>query len=249
MSKPIHILIPAAGIGKRFNADRPKQYMPFFDTSVLDHCIAQLRDILDQGQFIVGLSKEDTWWPQSEAAKDKKIQSVLGGPSRAESVNNMLLALGAVDDQDWVLVHDVVRPCINRQSLQPLLDALELSSDSSENSKSSASSESSASGLSLGKPLYEAMKRVSDDGRVLQSEDRHGLWATQTPQVFRYSALKHALTACIEQGLSFDDEMMALHHLGYATSMVEGPAWNIKITKSQDLSLAETYWQLMQASK
>ena len=94
MSKPIHILIPAAGIGKRFNADRPKQYMPFLDTSVLDYCIAQLRDILDQGQFIVGISKEDIWWSQSEAAKDEKIQSVLGGASRAESVNNMLLALG-----------------------------------------------------------------------------------------------------------------------------------------------------------
>ena len=240
MSKPIHILIPAAGIGKRFNADRPKQYMPFLDTSVLDHCIAQLRDILDQGQFIVGISKEDIWWPQSEAAKDEKIQSVLGGASRAESVNNMLLALGEVDDQDWILVHDVVRPCIDRQSLQPLLDALEPSSENLENS---------VSGLSLGKPLYEAIKRISDDGRVLQSEDRQGLWATQTPQVFRYSALKHALAICIEQGLSFDDEMMALHHLGYSTSMVEGSAWNIKITKSQDLSLAKTYWQLMQASK
>ena len=129
-------------------------------------------------------------------------------------------------------------PCIDQHSLQPLLQALEFSTASN-----------AVSGISLGKPLYEAIKRVSDDGLVLQSEDRQGLWATQTPQIFRYSALKHALMACIEEGLSFDDEMMALHHLGYKTLMVEGSAWNIKITKAQDLSLAESYWQIMQTAK
>ena len=235
MNSKIHILLPAAGIGSRFGTEhgKPKQYMPFGDSLLIDHSLNQLMSLCLNGQVIVGIAEEDIWWPTTSASKLPEVLSVKGGASRARTVTNMLAAIDGATEHDWVLVHDAVRPCISKESLASLISELETTE---------------ASGISLGKPVYEAVKRVSDKSLVLSSENRDGLWTTQTPQVFRYAALKASLDACLQQNLSFDDEMMALHHLGYKTAMLEGSAWNIKITKAQDLPLAKQYWQIMQNS-
>jgi 2-C-methyl-D-erythritol 4-phosphate cytidylyltransferase len=232
MPTKLHILVPASGLGLRFNADRPKQYLPFLGITLLDHCLSQLMSLPYTGQFIVGLAEDDPWWDQTDSGKSNSIRTVIGGATRAETVSNMLRALRDVDLQDWVLVHDAVRPCVSKNSLQPLLDAMQVTQ---------------ADGLSLGRPIYEAVKRVSDQGKVLVSEKREGLWTIQTPQVFRIEALEKSLQACLDESLSFDDEMMALHHLGYTTGMVQGSALNIKVTTREDLSLAGHYWQIMQS--
>ena len=252
----LHILVPAAGIGRRFGADRPKQYMRFLETSLIDHSLNQLQKLkstalqiegLDlKGCFIVGVDARDGYWASTKASESSQIIRVAGGATRAKTVSNMLAAIEVSQSEDtrggkpveslkddWVLIHDAVRPCISQQSLEGLLMRL---------------TNSSASGLSLGRPIYEAVKRVSKDPKqlkVLSSEDRDGLWTTQTPQIFRFQALKSSLDACLREDLNFDDEMMALHHSGFETEMVRGSPWNLKITQSEDLQIARNYWQIM----
>lgn len=233
MTNRIHALVPAAGTGQRFGADRPKQYLPFLQGMLIEHTILQLLELVNPQTLIVGLGREDSYWDKSLAGKSGQVVSVEGGKTRAETVFNMLSALDTPQPEDWVLVHDAVRPCIDAASLQPMLDILE---------------STGVSGLSLGRPVHEAVKRVSDQGEVMQSENRTGLWLTQTPQIFRYPALLQSMQQCMQQGLSFDDEMMALHHYGYATEMLPGSAFNIKVTTPGDLELAEQYWQIMQES-
>ena len=229
----IHVLIPAAGLGQRFGGDRPKQYSNFLDGLLIDHSITQLQKLVDPEILILGLAKDDNFWAETKSSQSETVKTVLGGKTRAETVFNMLSVLEDVDANDWILIHDVVRPCIDKASLKPLLESL---------------NSTRASGLSLGRPVQEAVKRVSEEALVLQSENREGLWLTQTPQVFRYPALHKSMQRCMDQSLSFDDEMMALHHSGYPTEMVIGSALNIKITVAEDLSLAESYWKIMQAN-
>lgn len=228
----IHILIPAAGSGLRFGAGKPKQYSRFMDGLLIDHSISQLQKVISPESLYVGLALEDLYWSETQSSQSDQVNAVIGGDTRAETVSNMLEALGEADAEDWILIHDAVRPCIDQSSLQPLMDSL---------------ASTQASGLSLGRPVHEAVKRVSDNLQVLESENRDGLWTTQTPQVFRYSALMQSMQLCMQQSLSFDDEMMALHHAGFTTEMVLGKAFNIKITTRGDLSLAEKYWHIMQS--
>jgi|SaaInlV_100m_DNA_5_1039725.scaffolds.fasta_scaffold04659_6 2-C-methyl-D-erythritol 4-phosphate cytidylyltransferase len=232
MTPELHVLIPAAGSGQRFASDIPKQYATFLDLFLLDHSVDQLIRLVAPKNLIVGLAEDDPLWSKTQASQSSAVKSVIGGTTRAETVFNMISALENIEADDWVLVHDAVRPCINSTGLKPLLDAL-LSTG--------------ASGISLGQQVNQAVKRVSEQGTVIRSEIREGLWLTHTPQVFRYSALLESMQGCMQEGLSFDDEMMALHHFGFATEMVEGSALNIKITEPDDLRLAENYWKIMQS--
>lgn len=229
----IHVLIPAAGSGQRFGGERPKQYSSFRDGLLIDHSIAQLQKLVEPEILILGLAKDDAFWSETESSRSETVKTVVGGKTRAETVFNMLSVLEDVDAHDWVLIHDAVRPCIDKASLKPLLESLKTTR---------------ANGLSLGRPVHEAVKRVSETALVLQSETRDGLWLTQTPQVFRYPALHKSMQVCMDQSHSFDDEMMALHYSGFGTEMITGSPLNIKITTADDLSLAEDYWNIMQAN-
>lgn len=234
MNNKIHVLVPAAGSGLRFGAGKPKQYLGFQDGLLIDHTISQLLKLISPQNLIVGLALEDSFWSETLSSKLDPVKTAIGGDTRAQTVSHLLAALGEVDGQDWVLIHDVVRPCIDEDSFASLFNAM---------------TNTQASGLSLGRPVHEAVKRVSEDGRVLKSENRGGLWATQTPQVFRYTALLESMQKCMQQELHFDDEMMALHHYGFGTEMVEGSPLNIKITTSDELELAERYWKIMNTNE
>ena len=93
MPTKLHILVPASGLGLRFHADRPKQYLPFLGITLLDHCLSQLMSLTYTGQFVVGLAEDDPWWDQTDSSKSDSIRTVIGGPTRAETVSNMLGAL------------------------------------------------------------------------------------------------------------------------------------------------------------
>jgi 2-C-methyl-D-erythritol 4-phosphate cytidylyltransferase len=87
------------------------------------------------------------------------------------------------------------------------------------------------------------MKRAGEDFRVEKTIDRRGLWHAYTPQMFRYELLRSALANAIADGFEVTDEASAVEHAGYHPLMVEGHADNIKITRPEDLPLAEFYLQ------
>lgn len=217
------LVIPAAGIGQRMAADTPKQYLRINDRYIIDITLSRL---LNTGHFagcVVVLHPEDTQWLSTDSASDDRIVTCIGGAERANSVQAGLDALsGRAAQDDWVLVHDVARPCLSSADLTRLIDSLETEP---------------VGGL-LAAPVSDTIKRSGDDGRVQATVNRADLWRAMTPQQFRYGLLVDALVQAQIDGVMVTDEASAIEAAGYSPRLIEGRADNIKITVPEDLALA-----------
>jgi len=118
-------VVPAAGVGKRMNADRPKQYLELAGKTVIEHTLLRLIKADIFTGVAVAISEEDPYWPELEVSTHEKIIVAAGGKERADSVLSALKSIRAMaSDDDWVLVHDAARPCITRSDIHFLIDAL-----------------------------------------------------------------------------------------------------------------------------
>lgn len=215
------LVIPAAGIGSRMRADRPKQYLQLGGRSLLEQSLAVFLEHPRLLGCMVALAADDPWWPQLACATDPRVQRCPGGGERADSV---LAALRALLDQgaqadDWVLVHDAARPNLAQEDLQRLL--AELADDP-------------VGGL-LAVPARDTLKRIGADGRVQETVDRSTIWHAYTPQMFRLGALLQSLAAALAAGATVTDEASAMERAGLAPRLIEGRADNIKVTRPEDL--------------
>ncbi|MFP5507268.1 MAG: 2-C-methyl-D-erythritol 4-phosphate cytidylyltransferase, partial [Gammaproteobacteria bacterium] len=174
----------------------------------------------------VAVAGGDPYWPTLRCELPCPLIVAPGGAERADSVLNALQVLRerAADD-DWVLVHDAARPCVRADDLRRLIDALR---------------DDPVGGL-LAVPVRDTMKQATDDGRCAATVDRSRLWHALTPQMFRLGALRAALIAAHTDGIAVTDDASALEHAGQRPRLVEGHADNIKITRPEDLALAEFF--------
>ncbi|MCF7202681.1 2-C-methyl-D-erythritol 4-phosphate cytidylyltransferase [Pseudomonas oligotrophica] len=225
---PFWVVIPAAGIGSRMAADRPKQYLQLGQRTILEHTLNCFLGRAGVRGIAVSLASDDPWWPGLACASDPRISRAAGGAERADSVLaglERLAALGAADD-DWVLVHDAARPNLADEDLQRLLDEL---------------GDDPVGGL-LAVPAKDTLKRVGADGRVEQTVDRRPIWLAYTPQMFRLGMLRAALLGAAQAGAEVTDEASAVEWLGHRPRVVEGRADNIKITRPDDLEWLALRW-------
>lgn len=220
-----HLIIPAAGSGRRFDASTPKQYAPLAGSTVIEQALSCFTADIDCASITVAISAEDTHWPDM-SARNPGIRAVLGGEQRAHSVRNALRVLAAqVSAADWVFVHDAARPCFSRQDLARLKYTL---------------GDHPVGGL-LAVPLADTLKRGSGEiAEVDTTLDRAGLWRAATPQVFRFGVLLPALEAALEAGRLPTDESQAVEWAGQRPRLVAGRADNIKVTTADDLELASS---------
>lgn len=220
-SVPFWVVIPAAGIGQRMQADRPKQYLPLKGKALIEHTLDCFLDHPDLRGLMVCLADNDGYWQQLACATDARIQCCSGGRERADSVLNGLLALQQQGAQaaDWVLVHDAARPNLARKDLDKLLS--QLATDP-------------VGGL-LAVPVRDTLKQAGPDGRVRNTPDRSQFWQAYTPQMFRLGALQQALSAALAAGATITDEASAMEWSGHAPRLIEGRADNIKVTRPEDL--------------
>ncbi|TVP90828.1 MAG: 2-C-methyl-D-erythritol 4-phosphate cytidylyltransferase [Pseudomonadaceae bacterium] len=218
---PFWVVIPAAGIGQRMQADRPKQYLPLKGKALIEHTLDCFLQHPDLRGLTVCLAENDAWWPQLSCAGDTRIQRCIGGQERADSVLNGLSALleQGAQAEDWVLVHDAARPNLARSDLDKLLQAL---------------ADDPVGGL-LAVPVRDTLKQVDANGRVTNTPDRSQFWQAYTPQMFRLGALQQALSAALAAGSSITDEASAMEWAGQAPRLVGGRADNIKVTRPEDL--------------
>ncbi|MFA5676795.1 MAG: 2-C-methyl-D-erythritol 4-phosphate cytidylyltransferase [Pseudomonas sp.] len=219
------VVIPAAGVGSRMQADRPKQYLALGGRSLIEHTLDCFLSHPGLQGLVVCLSADDCWWPQLPCAKDRRITRADGGRERADSVLNglrKLAELGAAD-QDWVLVHDAARPNLSGSDLQNLLHTLR---------------DDPVGGL-LAVPVRDTLKLAGADGRVSSTPDRSLFWQAYTPQMFRLGALRNALADALAAGVTITDEASAMEWAGQAPRLVEGRADNIKITRPEDLAFLQ----------
>lgn len=219
MQRSIIAVIPAAGIGERMKADRPKQYLSILGKTILEHTLSTICSHPAIEQVILVVSASDPYI--HDLTLPNNVQLVEGGKTRAESVLNGLYSIH--DEQAWVLVHDAARPCLKHSDIDKLLSIKE------------------EKGAILAVPVTDTLKRSSPTQQILCTEDRSQLWQALTPQFFPLKLLKEALSCALKKGATITDESSAMEYVGYQPHLVIGRSDNLKVTRPEDLALAEFY--------
>lgn len=220
-------VVPAAGKGLRAGGNLPKQYLPLNGSTVIQ-CTLDRLCALPLEAIIVPVAPDDERAAALSYRDPGLIRFVRGGAERADSVLAGLefIADRAVDD-DWVLVHDVARPCVRIEDIENLLQQV---------------ASHPAGGL-LANRVRDTMKRARGD-EVAETVPRDQLWHALTPQVFRYALLRDALRAALSDGVAVTDEAQAVERQGEHPLLVEGARDNLKITWPEDLQMAEAFLRL-----
>lgn len=223
VSPNVVAVVPAAGIGSRMQAEHPKQYLTIGDKTLLEHAVAGLLRHPRIVKAIVAISADDIWFHRLPLAIDPRVVVVQGGGERADSV---LAGLRQAGDAPWVLVHDAARPCLHPDCLEKLL---------------ALTARSTIGGI-LAAPVRDTMKR-GEPGQpaIAHTVDRVDLWHALTPQLFPRELLHDCLTRALNEGANITDEASALEYCGYHPELIHGRADNIKVTRPEDLALAEFY--------
>jgi 2-C-methyl-D-erythritol 4-phosphate cytidylyltransferase len=214
-------IIPAAGNGFRFGAAMPKQYLALQGKPVLQHAIDRMQAYFPLRHMYIVLAPEDHWFEDLIRVPENVTLLRRGGRTRAESVRNALAELRGAAADDWVLVHDAVRPCLDRDASLRL--QRELADDDV--------------GGFLAVPVSDTLKRLGSDTRVQRTEPRDGLWRSQTPQMFRYGVLQQAFAPA--DGNGWTDEAHAVEALGLSVRAIVGSPTNVKITFPEDMAMAD----------
>ncbi|MGH8454841.1 MAG: 2-C-methyl-D-erythritol 4-phosphate cytidylyltransferase [Nevskiales bacterium] len=216
-------LVPAAGMGIRVGAELPKQYLQLAGRAVIEHSLSLFINHAGVAGVVVVLAPDDKHWPALKLSRSPRVHAVTGGAARSESVLAGLEHLKSLaSENDWVLVHDAARPCLSRAMLDGLMSVLK---------------RDPVGGL-LALPASDTIKQA-EGGRVAATLDRRSLWQAQTPQMFHLGALHAALAQALHAGLPVTDEAYAMEQAGHVPRLIEGSADNLKITRPEDLALAE----------
>ena len=225
MSTPkVHALIPAAGRGTRYGDAVLKQYLPIWGKAVLAHSIKAFQFHPLISGITVVLAEDDQWFESAVGSLSSAVETVTGGDTRAKSVRNGLQFIADnYPEENWVLIHDGARPCLPAASLDQLLEQGLHSPD----------------GAILAMPVGDTLKRAGDEQQITDTVERNGLWAAQTPQLFRIKALARAIDAAHQAGHELTDEASAMEFVGAKPKLVMGSVANIKITHPSDLTIAE----------
>ena len=216
-------VVPAAGIGRRFSGDRPKQYVMLGARPIIAHVMARLAAAPGVAGIVAAVAPADPWWDAAAEGFGVAVECVGGGAERCESVLNALdhLSTFAADD-DLVMVHDAVRPCVEVADIERVVAAARCAPD----------------GAILAAPVSDTLKRAGPEGAIADTVDRSRLWRALTPQVFPLGPLRAALGDAIRNGCAVTDEAQAMERTGARPRLVEGSPGNIKITHPEDLTLA-----------
>ena len=221
------LIIPASGVGTRMGSSTPKQYLRLENgLTIIDQCLETLLEIKLISGFVVALSSTDSFFQSSHFYNHSKILAIAeGGKERFNSVLSALNSLNKIaQPNDWVLVHDSVRPCIKKSDIEKLIR--EVSNDSI--------------GGILATSAIDTVKEKNASGSI-KTIDRKKLYMAQTPQMFRFGILKEAIESAIKMGGKITDESEAIEKLGHSVKIIGGSSSNIKITTKDDIDLANYF--------
>lgn len=217
----IAAVVPAAGIGKRMQTDRPKQYLTLHGKTLLEHSVDRLKAVSNVSRIWLALAADDPYFDSTPLAAED-ISRVKGGAERMHSVLN---ALQFIDEHHypWVLVHDAARPLVRKADIELLIRRCL----------------SAGEGGILACRVRDTMKR--GENSVSETVSREHLWHALTPQFFPTALLRAALKDAIAAGVEVTDEASAMEWAGHKVLLIEGHSDNIKVTQPADLALAAFY--------
>ena len=227
-SEPVAALVLAAGRGRRLGDELPKAFVRLRGSTLLERSLGALAAVPEVDQVTAVIAPEDAerfarlcFELPVEQRLARLTDPVSGGAERQDSVRAGLRSLA--DDVEWVVVHDAVRCLIGRDEVTAVI---------------AAARETGAAILAL--PSSDTIKRV-DAGWIVDTPDRSGCWAAQTPQVFRTALLREALEKAAAEGFRASDDALLVERLGARIRVVEGRPSNLKITWRGDLAVAEAW--------
>jgi len=237
----VFVIIPAAGLGTRMapvssaKDTKPhlsKQFTELGGTPILIHTLRRFAAVEEVSQIWMALRENEIEGfrerlkQESEAMRQKKIELVIGGEHRQQSVEHALNAIQAVPD-DIVLVHDAVRPLVSAEIIKEVIAAAQ-----------------KYGAAIAGLPAVDTVKQVerTAEGAIIKATiPRASVVLAQTPQGFRYEVIKRVFDEATADGFMGTDEASLAERSGYEVAVVMGSPKNIKITSPGDMELAEFY--------
>jgi 2-C-methyl-D-erythritol 4-phosphate cytidylyltransferase len=208
-------VIAAAGSGQRLGAGGPKAFVELAGRPMLEWSLDAFRAASTIAEIVVAAPQG-----QHDQVTEQGAVAVAGGEHRSESVANALALCSA----EFVVVHDAARPLVTPGLIDAMVGEL--------------AAEEDAAGVIAATPVTDTIKEVGGEGRVERTLDRAGLWAVQTPQVFRADALRKALADSDSLPDASDDAMLVERQGGRVVIHSTSPD-NIKVTTAIDLRVAE----------
>ncbi|GMV90385.1 MAG: 2-C-methyl-D-erythritol 4-phosphate cytidylyltransferase [Candidatus Hydrogenedentota bacterium] len=219
----VQLLIPAAGMGQRLGAGRPKALIQLAGQPLLIWTLSRFDALgLADGAVIVGP-------PESRAEMEQALTAAFseyrftwadGGSERQISVCNGLDALRP--DTEIVVIHDAARPFVPESAIRASIEAAR---------------EFGAATVAI--PSIDTILVGDDDAFLVNTPDRARLWACQTPQTFRVSVIREAHAKAGEEDHLGTDDATLVRRSGGRVKLVQGSPLNFKVTTREDLALAE----------
>ena len=228
------VIIPAAGLGTRMAGHAvgkapAKQFTEINGIPVLIHTLRKFVAAPAVSEIVIALRKAeaDNFAPRLDQEKfSKPVRIVEGGEHRQESVGNALKEISAAPD-DLVLVHDGVRPFVDAETIQNVVDA--------------ATKHGAAIAAVPAVDTIKQVDRTAEGAVVNATIPRNHIVLVQTPQGFKFEILQRAFYEAERDGFTGTDEASLVERMGTPVSVVMGSPRNIKITTPSDLELAEFY--------
>lgn len=215
----VAVLVPAAGAGHRMGGVR-KPFLEVAGRSILDWALSRFLDRDDVVEVVVALGGGGD--PSGVAGRDSRVRVVEGGDSRFGSVAS---AFDRVESPATVIaVHDGARPFPPPDVIDACVRAA-----------------ASGCGAVAGIGAVDTVKRTDAEGRIVATPQRDVLWYAQTPQVFPREAFARAVAHCRAAGVAPSDDAAMVERLGVEVRMVPSAATNLKITRPEDLVVAEAF--------
>ncbi len=222
-------IVPAAGLGKRFDAHRKKTFADLDGAPLVIRTLKRLHDEEAINEIIPVFGRQDIE-KGFKMVKDYKLTKVTriatGGAERQDSIYNALKLINETrtgqNNELLVLIHDGVRPFIPRDLINRLIDGAK-----------------GVDGVVPGIPVKDTLKEVNGNGIVVATVDREKIRAIQTPQVFSYPVIRNAYEKAEKEGFYATDDAGLVERAGGKVRIIDGSPYNIKVTTPEDLEMLE----------
>jgi 2-C-methyl-D-erythritol 4-phosphate cytidylyltransferase len=213
----VGVAVPAAGSGRRMGGVR-KPFIELLGEPVLVHALRPLLDDPRVVSVVVALAPADAASPPSWLVDlDPRVRVVAGGDTRTDSVRAALAALPG--DLDVIAVHDAARPLVTAEVVASCIDLA-----------------SGGCGAVAGCPAVDTLKEVGPDGTIVSTPDRARFWQAHTPQVFPADILRRAYSM---GGRDATDDAALVEQVGGEVHLVDDGPSNVKVTRPEDVPVAE----------
>ncbi|WP_414054699.1 2-C-methyl-D-erythritol 4-phosphate cytidylyltransferase [Macrococcus equi] len=212
------VIIPAAGMGKRMQAEKNKILLMLNDKSILEHTVEVFQNDANCRAIHLAAQKDEIEMMQSMLQAYDKIGTITeGGSERQYSIENVLKS---IEPCDYVFVHDAARPFVTQETLHKLHESVQQHQS-----------------VIAAVKVKDTIKRVQDK-KVSETLKRDELWQVQTPQAFDYQLLLDAYNKADKEKFFGTDDASLVERIS-EVHIVESDYDNIKLTTPEDMFFAE----------